>query len=71
MLGCHAVPKIIYRVVSGNVVGVVERPTRIKNSKSLRDQCRVKIGVLDRRGDLPRADAEIVTVKLREFVLTL
>jgi hypothetical protein len=60
-------PNQVYRVVSGNVIGVVEKPETIDPRKPLTEQYRVKIGVLDRNGDLPKSDAEIVIRKLRKF----
>ncbi len=57
----------VYRVVSGNVVGVVEKPETIDPQKPLVEQYQVKIGVLDRNGGLPKSDAEIVIRKLRKF----
>ena len=60
-------PHQVYRVVSGNVVGVVEKPETIDPRIPLIQQHRVKIGVLDQNGDLPKSDAEIVIRKLRKF----
>ncbi len=60
-------PQQVYRVVSGNVIGVVERPNPIDPRKPLIQQYRVKIGVLDPEGDLPKSDAEIVIRELRTF----
>ena len=63
--------KIIFRTVSGNVIGVIEKPDRMDPAKPLQGQFVVKIGVLDRKGDLPREDADTVIANLREFVRTL
>jgi hypothetical protein len=60
-------PHQVYRVVSGNVIGVVEKPETIDPRKPLTEQYQVKIGVLDPEGELPKADAEIVIRKLRKF----
>jgi len=60
-------PQQVYRVVSGNVVGVVEKPETIDPRQPLMEQYRVKIGVLDQNGDLPKSDTEIVIRKLRKF----
>lgn len=60
--------KKIFEAVSGNVIGIVEEPTPLDPDKGLQVQRRVKIGVLDRNGDLPKRDAMIVIQKLRAFV---
>lgn len=60
--------KKIFEVVSGNVIGIVEEPTPLDPNKRLQEQRTVKIGVLDRNGDLPRHDADIVIQKLRAFI---
>jgi hypothetical protein len=60
--------KIIFRTVSGNVIGIVEAPDTIDPKKPLTKQYTVKIGVLDRKGPLPRKDANRVIAKLLAFV---
>jgi hypothetical protein len=65
------VPQIIFRTVSGNVIGVVEAPHTIDAKKPLTKQYRVKIGVLDRNGPLPQQDAQKVIAKLLSFVRKL
>ncbi len=65
------VPVIVFRVTSGNVVGVVERPETIEEEKLLCEQYIVKIGVLDRHGLLLKSDALVVIDELRRFVLKL
>jgi hypothetical protein len=64
-------PTIIFRTVSGNVIGVVEKPDAINPEKPITEQYMVKIGVLDRSGPLPRKNADKVICKLLEFVKTL
>jgi len=63
--------RIIFKTTSGNVIGVVERPTRIDPRRPLQEQYRVKIGVIDRDGGLPKKDAQIVIDCLRELVINL
>jgi hypothetical protein len=63
--------RVIFKTTSGNVIGVVERPTRIDPWRPLQEQYRVKIGVIDRDGGLPKKDAQIVIERLREFVTNL
>jgi hypothetical protein len=63
--------KAIFKAVSGNVIGVVERPDVIDPLKPLSKQYQVKIGVLDRHGGLPKSDALIVIERLRKFCETI
>ena len=60
--------KIIFRTVSGNVVGIVEQPDDIDPAKPIGEQCIVRIGVQDRRGPLPKKNALRVIEKLRRYV---
>lgn len=64
-------PKIIFRTVSGNVIGIVEQPDELDPVKPIGEQCIVRIGVRDRRGPLPKKNALRVIEKLRGFVETL
>ena len=62
---------ILFKVISGNVIGIVEAPQVVDPQKSVRDQYLVKIGVLDSRGKLPKRDARHVIRELQEYVATL
>lgn len=62
---------VIFETSSGNVIGVVEEPPLFHPRKPLKEQYIVKIGVRDRRGDLPKSDALKVIEALRNFVMAL
>jgi hypothetical protein len=62
---------LVFRAISGNVIGIVEGPDTLDPEKPLKDQYIVKIGVLDRSGPLPRKDAQKVISKLLAFVQEL
>lgn len=64
-------PHHVFRVVSGNVIGVVEKPETIDPRKPVTEQYLVKIGALDTNDDFSKADAVIVINKLRDFCETL
>jgi hypothetical protein len=63
--------RIIFKTTSGNVIGVVERPTRIDPWRPLQEQYVVKIGVMDRDRGLPEEDARIVIDNLYKLVINL
>jgi hypothetical protein len=63
--------RVIFKTISGNVIGIVEEPRIVDPRKPVKDQYLVKIGVLDPRGDLPKKDARRVISKLQEYVTKL
>lgn len=62
---------ILFRAISGNVIGIVEAPEIMDPHKPVGGQYLVKIGVIDPKGDLPKKDAQQVIDELREYVLKL
>lgn len=58
----------LYRVVIGNVVGVVEEPDSLDPARPLAEQYLVKIGALDRRLPLDKGDDQQVIARLHDFV---
>lgn len=63
--------KILFKAISGNVIGIVEAPAIMDPQKPAGEQYLVKIGVVHPRGGLPEKDAQHVIRKLREYVLAI
>ena len=62
---------VLFKSISGNVIGIVEAPEVIDPHKPALEQYLVKIGVFDPRGKLPKKDARHVIRELRKYVATL
>ena len=65
------VATVLFKSISGNVIGIVEAPQVLDPQKPPREQYLVKIGVLDPQGKLPKKDARHVIRELRKYVATL
>ena len=70
-LSYATVATVLFKSISGNVIGIVEAPEIIDPQKPAREQYLVKIGVIDPRGKLPKKDARMVILELQDYVLSL
>lgn len=58
---------VVFQAISGNVIGIVERPDVVDPGKPIAEQYQVKFGVIDPNDDLPKSDAQVVIARLQEF----